>query len=210
MIPIVPGAARRSRRVHLRRTIGALAVAAAVIVASASAWLPVIGRWLARPATPNPRRADAIVVNGGTSARTLYGVELYRQGLAPELWHTGYASGEARVTAMIAERGVPSQSFRYLATTSTWSDGTQIAAAIRDRKLRNVLIVTDWWHSRRALCATQQQLEGYDVAIAFEPAPALAGPEDWWQDEEMRGNVVSELAKLGYYAVRYGMAPWGC
>jgi hypothetical protein len=101
-------------------------------VASAGAWLPAIGRWLAMPATTPMRRADAIVINGGGQARTLYGVELYRQGLAPELWHTGYARSEARVTATIVERGVPRQSFRYLATTSTWSDGTQIAAAEAD------------------------------------------------------------------------------
>jgi uncharacterized SAM-binding protein YcdF (DUF218 family) len=162
------------------------------------------------PATPDLRPVDAIVIHGGNPARTLYGVELYQQGLAPELWHTGYASGEARVTAMIVGRGVPRQAFRYLTTTSTWSDGQQIAATIRDRKLHSVLIVTDWWHSRRALCATEQQLAGYDVAIAFAPSPAPAGPADWWQSAEIRGDVESELVKLGYYALAYGMTPWGC
>jgi uncharacterized SAM-binding protein YcdF (DUF218 family) len=197
-------------RRRVLRLLGALAVAAAVTVASADAWLPAIGRWLDMPATAGVRRIDAIIVHGGNPARTLYGVELYQQGLAPELWHTGYASGEARVTAMIVDRTVPRQAFRYLATTSTWSDGTQIAAAIRNRKLHSVLIVTDWWHSRRALCATRQQLQGYDVAIAFAPSPAPAGPADWWRDSETRGLVLSELVKFGYYALAYGMAPWGC
>jgi uncharacterized SAM-binding protein YcdF (DUF218 family) len=200
-----------------------LYIAALLAFVSADHWLPLIGRWLAMPSTM--QHADAIVVHGGTLMRTMYGVELYRQGLAPELWHTGYAKGEKYATEII-EQGVPQyslpyllgsiapavppQSFRYLATTSTWSDGSQIAALIRARKLHSVIIVTDWWHSRRALCATKQQLQGYDVTIAFLPAPASIGPENWWQNEEIRGDVESELLKLGYYALRYGMNPWGC
>jgi uncharacterized SAM-binding protein YcdF (DUF218 family) len=105
---------------------------------------------------------------------------------------------------------VPPQAFRFLATTSTWSDGTQIAAAIRAYKLHSVIIVTDWWHSRRALCATEQQLQGYDVAISFEPSPSPANPANWWQNEDIRAHVEDELVKLGYYAVAYGMNPWGC
>ena len=108
------------------------------------------------------------------------------------------------------EPAVPAQSFRFLVTTSTWSDGAEIAAAIRERKLHSVIIVTDWWHSRRALCATEQQLQGYDVAISFAPSPSPVGPANWWQNAEIRDDVESELVKLGYYAVRYGMTPWGC
>jgi uncharacterized SAM-binding protein YcdF (DUF218 family) len=220
-----PRNAPLTMRARVIRLTGVIALAALVILLSTDIWLPVIGRWLSMPATPELRHADAIIVNGGTAMRTLYGIELYRQGQAPELWHTGYAKGEKYMTAIV-ERGVPqfsfryllksiepavpSQAFHYLPTTSTWSDGTEIAATIRARKLRSVIIVTDWWHSRRALCATKQQLQGYDVVITFAPSPALVGPESWWQNEEMRANVESELVKLGYYAVRYGMTPWGC
>jgi uncharacterized SAM-binding protein YcdF (DUF218 family) len=177
------------------------------------------------PATADLHTADAIIVHGGNEARTLYGIELYRRGLAPELWHTNYARGEVSVTATV-ERGIPQwsfryllksivpavppQSFRFLATTSTWSDGTEIAAAIRAHKLHSVIIVTDWWHSRRALCATEQQLQGYHVAISFAPSPSPASPGDWWQNADMRSRVASELGKLGYYALAYGMTPWGC
>src|SRR6266540_2918203 len=79
------------------------------------------------------RRWVAIVVFGGNPTRTLYGVELYRRSLASELWHTGYARIEAQDTAMVIGHGVPRQSFRFLATTSTWSDGHEIVATIRER-----------------------------------------------------------------------------
>jgi uncharacterized SAM-binding protein YcdF (DUF218 family) len=199
----------RTAQARALRLVAGLVVAVLVALATADAWLPAIGRWLAMPATADMHPVDVIIVHGGNPDRTLYGVELYRRGLAPELWHTGYAIGEEEITTTV-ERGVPSRSFHYLTTTSTWSDGQQIAAAIRARKLHSVLIVTDWWHSRRALCATEQQLQGYQVSIAFEPSPARTGPTDWWHEENQRYHVVSELVKFGYYAVRYGMVPWEC
>jgi len=141
-------------RARTLRSIGVLVLAAIMVRVSASAWLPAIGRWLAMPAT-EMHRTDAIVVHGGSVPRRRYGIELYRRGLAPELWLTGYASGQAYTTKlMVEDAGIPQRAFRFLVTTSTWSDGQQIAAAIRARKLHSVLIVTDWWHSRRALCAT--------------------------------------------------------
>ena len=185
-------------------TIGIL-----LLVLSSSAWLPAIGGWLAIPATLDLASADAIAVHGGNPLRTDYALELYRRGLAPELWQTGYARTQSVFLETI-EHERPQQAFHFLTTTSTWSDGTQIAATIRSRKLHSVIIVTDWWHSRRALCSTEQQLQGYDVAISFESSPSPAGPSNWWRNAEIRGDVSSELVKMVFYTLRYGMRPWGC
>jgi uncharacterized SAM-binding protein YcdF (DUF218 family) len=199
-----------SRRTRLLKLLGLLVVTVLLLGMTGNIWLPWIGHWLAMPATSEPHRVEAIFVHGSNPDRTLYGIELYHRGLAPVLWHTGYASGQADVTRLALQEHVPSQAFHYLITTSTWSDGEQIAAAIKAGKLHDVLIVTDWWHSRRALCATEQQLGGYSVSIDFEPIPSPAGPDEWWDNATVRRNVVWELVKLGYYALRYGMTPWGC
>ena len=212
-------------RARVLKAIGVLAVAAILIATTAGYWLPAIGGWLSIPSTVYLHPVDTIIVHGGNDTRTYYGVELYRRGLASELWHTGYPKNVHDVTTIVEQSvpqfssryllksiapAVPPTSFRFLATTSTWSDGTQIAAAIRAGKLRSVIIVTDWWHSRRALCATKQQLQGYDVAISFEASPSPAGPDNWWQNDDIRAHVEDELVKLGYYALAYGMTPWGC
>jgi len=201
----------RTLRGRALRSIAVIGLGVVVAGVSASAWLPAIGHWLAMPVKKAMRRSDAIIVHGGNPDRTEYGVGLYRRGLAPELWLTGYERTRTHALDVVVKSdGVPDQAFHFLTSTSTWIDGQQIAATIRARKLHSVVIVTDWWHSRRALCATEQQLQGYNVTIAFEPSPAPAGPTDWWQNPEMRGDVVSELVKLAYYGVRYGMTPWGC
>ena len=192
------------------KAAAALAVVGVALWATDDLWLPRIGRWLAIPAAAGPRSAEAIIVHGGNYTRTKYAAAMFRRGLAPEFWHTAYANSQAEITTQVEGTGVPVKVFRFFPSTSTWTDGTQIAAAIRARGLHRVIIVTDWWHSRRALCATKQQLGGYDVSIAFEPSPDFDNPENWWRDTEGRRHVVSELVKLGYYAVRYGMNPWGC
>ena len=180
-----------------------------VILISATYWLPAIGEWLAMPATVHLQPADAIIVHGGNPERTDYAIALYHLGLAPELWQTGYARTQIVFREVIKNESDPS-AFRFLTTTSTWSDGTAIAQMIRERKLHHVIIVTDWWHSRRALCSTMEQLQGYPVTISFSASPSSASVINWWQNSEIRDDVLRELVKFVYYGVHYGMVPWGC
>jgi uncharacterized SAM-binding protein YcdF (DUF218 family) len=176
----------------------------------------MIGHWLAQPPRVNP--ADAIVVLGASNSRTLHSITLYRQGLAPEIWHTGdcLCSGETISSAQSAaqfsiERGVPAEAIRLLATDSTWEDGQEIVALAKERQVQSILVVTDWTHSRRALCTIKKHLAGSGIAIYYAPlTDSFYGPENWWQHRHGRVVVFKELAKIGPYWVRYGVAPWRC
>ena len=173
------------------------------------------------------------------------GIALYHQGLAPELWHTGdtikpgsrmkdpESMHFARFAARLAvERGVPAQSIHLLATTSTWEDGQQVIALARAREIKSILVVTDWYHSRRALRVLARQastgrragsqpgtLEGSDAEPAIYYAPSADqdalgiayGPENWWRHRAGWAAVLGELLKMCYYTLRYGVAPryWG-
>lgn len=185
-------------------------------VVAARLGLPWIGHWLAQP--PRVDRADAIVVLGGDSRRTLHGITLYRQGLAPEIWHTGdcLCSGETASSAQSAaqlstERGVPVEAIHLLATESTWEDGQEIARLARERQVQSILVVADWTHSRRALCVIQQQLADSGKTVYYSPSPdSLYGPGNWWQYRQGWEAVLTELAKIGVYWIRDGVAPWRC
>ena len=64
--------------------LAALLVGFALLAIMTPCWLPAIGRWLAMPAAP--ASSDAIIVLGsGGLERALHGVELYQQGLAPQV-----------------------------------------------------------------------------------------------------------------------------
>lgn len=175
-----------------------------------------IGRLLPLPA--NPAQADAIVVLGGDPQRSLYGVELYKHGLAPQLWHTGayIKPGQKVSIAHLAIRdairdGVPREATSLLASRTTWEDGEAIAGLVRERGVRRLLVVTTWSHSRRALCVLQHHLAGTGVELHYEPPPAeMFDPRTWWLGGKERMAVLREVVAIPYYWLRYGLNPFDC
>jgi uncharacterized SAM-binding protein YcdF (DUF218 family) len=192
---------------HALRALGALGIVALVV--SAEAWLAALGHWLAYPA--HAQAADAIAVYGGAQDRTIYGSDLYRRGFAPELWHTGYADDRRAVVALLVKQRLPPQAIRYLASDSTWEDTRVVADLARRRHLRHILIVTSWYHSRRAMCVVNRQLAGSGIEVSYDAPPGQAGgPDDWWKYAPSRRHVLRELVKLPYYWLRYSVTFWNC
>jgi uncharacterized SAM-binding protein YcdF (DUF218 family) len=185
-------------------------------MAAAGLGFPRIGGWLDQP--PCINQADAIAVLGGNPRRIQTGISLYKQGLAPEIWHTGdvpYPGREisfARSAAQRAmEQGVPPEAIHLLATTSTWEDGQAIAALAKERQVQSILVVTNWSHSRRALCTIKHHLAGTGVVIYYTPSlDSRYGPGNWWHYKSGRAIVLRELGKIGLYWARYGVIPWCC
>jgi uncharacterized SAM-binding protein YcdF (DUF218 family) len=196
----------------LLRAMVLLLLLLALVIATAQQWMPAVGEWLSYPPRDVPAKADAIIVYGGNIERTEYGIDLYLQGVAPELWRTGYASSRESLTRTVTSAGVSASDFHWLETYSTWQDGTRIAQTIEQNNFERVVLVTDWWHSRRALCTTQIHLGNHDVEVYYTPSPTRMAdrPDNWWQHRRGWQHVVSELAKFGYYWPRYGMNPWEC
>lgn len=197
------------------RSLAIIVLASAAMILTASWWLPAIGLWLARPATVAP--VDAIVVLGGRYPyRDQHGIDLYQQGLAREIWRTGpiHSPGGRLIQAaqqLALDQGVPADAYFMLESYSTWDDGQQIAALAREREVQHLLIVTDWAHSRRALCVIRQHLAGSNVTILYDPPrqfPVQA--ENWWQHPLGQEFVIGELVKTAYYWLRYGTSPFGC
>lgn len=206
-----------SRRAALGCLAGALLLIASVLL-TAGLWLPGLGHFLTAPVQEG--QADAIVVlSGGGPERAMHGIGLYHRGLAPQLWFTGDAPPpmlitftDARWAQELAEQqGVPASAIRRLRTTSTWEDGQEIARTVRETGINRLLIVTDWYHARRALGILCRELAGDDVEVLFSPPPPLTyGPSDWWRQEHGLVAVVNEYIKTGFYWWRYGLAPWQC
>lgn len=197
--------------------LGGLAAIVVVLGTSAGWWLPVLGHWLAR--SPQPALADAIVVlGGGDPDRIEHAMALYRRGLGRQVWHTGDMAhpadpqSEARyVLQVAADNGVPAPMVHLLTSTSTWEDAQAIAALASQQKVRSLLIVTHWTHSRRALCVIEYQLAGAGIQVYYDPPPTpYYTPDNWWQTPMGFRNGLVELAKIGFYWVRYGLAPWRC
>lgn len=181
-------------------------------------WRCHVGQWLNIPA--QVASADAIVVLGGDmNTRLSLAVELYHAGIAPELWYTGAMESSdpddgsaAQIAAQKAmEWGVPEEAITLLASNNTWQDGEQIAATVKERGISSIVVVTNWYHGRRALCAIHHHLGDDTVQVYYQPAATPGfGPHDWWQVNAGKHIVTTELQKIIFYWGYYGLVPWIC
>lgn len=187
-----------------------------VVFGTMRLWLPALGRGLVM--TPCEGQADAIVVlGGGGPERTMHGIQLYRRGVAPRLWFTGdralpemsgFTDGQMARDFAVRE-GIPAGDIGLLDTSSTWEDGQQIAVVVKQKGLRRIVIVTNWYHSRRALAVIRRHLAGQSVQVYYSPSPTSTGcPDKWWVRDEPLVMVINEWIKIGLYAVKYKIAPW--
>ncbi|MBU0716348.1 MAG: YdcF family protein, partial [Verrucomicrobia bacterium] len=179
-------------------------------------WLPAIGHWFF--VQTKITNAEAIVIlAGGGPERLCHGMELYKRGLAPALWYTGDKPLEARSDFMDSEQalnfasrhGVPKEKIKLLPSTSTFEDGKSIAALIKERRINSIIIVTSWYHTRRAANVIKHSIADTNISVYISSSTNLPfTPDNWWRDEEGLVNVVNEIIKTVLYWQRYGLAPW--
>lgn len=204
-------ASAATSRVRLGRARLALAgLAAAALAAGGTAW--AIGWWL--DCSEPPRKADLIVVLAGHISRPLYASDLYREGLAPEIWLSKPFEPEAVRIAreagavvpteetinreVLVKRGVPEGSVRVYGpgVMSTYQEALELGKAARTAG-KTVLVVTSRWHARRARWVFRAALPEASVLVCATPYERFT--RRWWSDQAMAYAAVTETAKTVYY-----------
>lgn len=150
-----------------------------------------------------PAAADVIVLLGGEPTyRPPRVVELYEQDLATDVIISGNGDG-VDVKRWLVAKNVPEAVIR----TESISENTKQNAdftvpLLREKKAKRVILVTSWFHSRRALACFQKAAP----EIEFISLPTIADrPKSHWPNKEERSVILREYLKLGWYLVRYGV-----
>jgi uncharacterized SAM-binding protein YcdF (DUF218 family) len=93
---------------------------------------------------------------------------------------------------------------------NTYGEARAVAAYVRSRGLRRVLVVTSPYHTRRSLQTFRRVLAGSDVEVGVLPSSSTstATPSTWWRHDLDRAYVLYEWAAIGAYAVRHGVPPF--
>ena len=177
--------------------IGKLAIAAlligAVLIWRAEAWLHV---------DVPLEHADIIVVLGGESGQRVIGAaELYHQGGAPKVFVTGSGDG-GLIVRRLGMAGVPDAACESQ-SRSTYENAVLTKKALEASHPRSVMLVTSWFHSRRALAVFRNVWP--EVAFGVHPVYAGATFTARFRIYEM-GYIFSEYVKTLWYMVRYGIA----
>jgi hypothetical protein len=146
-----------------------------------------------------PVKADALVVLGGLPDRAVRAAELFKRGDAPLVICTGY--GDARANeSYLTNSGVPAADVLLESKSHSTRENAEFSIPLlRQMGARRVIIVTSWFHSRRALAC----FEHYAPDIRFYSRPSYAG--------YVGGNEDAEIGKAENRKTDHGTTDdgWG-
>ncbi len=150
--------------------------------------------------------ADAMVLlGGGNYERPARAAELFQGGAAPRIVVSGGGDGVENKRLLVS-KGVPPAAVEVEGKSRSTKQNAQFSIPLlRALGARRVIIVTSWYHSRRALHTFQH----YAPDIQFYSRPSYYGyPRTQWSRTGIRGYIRSEYVKLAGYWVCYGVWPF--
>ena len=178
----------------------AVLVAAAIIVAPAFGLLAAERLLTVRS---DLGRVDAIVVLGGDGPRRAYrAASLYRAGVASQVIIAG--DGDCTfIRQMMIEKGVPPEVIQMeCQSRNTWENARFSVPMLIEAKVRRAVIVTSWFHSRRALACFRAAAPW----VAFASAPVEPEWSSWrFVEDPDGGRILLEYVKIAWYILRYGI-----
>ncbi len=189
---------------RLRRILGGICLSGAVLLAAAL----LIYRSAPALLTVDSGecKANAMVVLGGDAyGRPARAGELYRAQAAPVVIASGDGDCEEMVRAL-KQNGVPESAiWREDKSGSTKENADCSVALLRKAHLTNAIVVTSWYHSRRALRTFRKSAP----EIEFYSRPSYWAVErGMWAQHGIGRHVRMEYVKLLGYWVWYGVRPF--
>jgi uncharacterized SAM-binding protein YcdF (DUF218 family) len=196
-----------SKRLVLLACAALAAAALAVRLAMAG-----VGWWL--DCADPPQRADMIVVLGGGFSRPIYAADLYREGVAPQVWIARLLPDEAEARlrelgislppetelnyAILLKKGVPAKDIRlYGRDVNSTSDEADALAQEYGGRGKTIIVVTSRFHARRARLIFRRRLAGARVIVC--PTPYESFDRRWWRHKSLTLNAATEMCKLVNY-----------
>jgi uncharacterized SAM-binding protein YcdF (DUF218 family) len=150
--------------------------------------------------------ADVIVVlGGGSHERPLRAEELFQQRAAPRILISG--EGDAGINRQILiSNGVPARGIEIEGKSMTTCENAEFTIKLlRAEKIHSAILVTSWYHSRRAL----KTFEHYAPELKFYSRPSyFAFARDDWKKSGINRRMRLEFLKLAGYWIRYGICPF--
>jgi uncharacterized SAM-binding protein YcdF (DUF218 family) len=170
-----------------------------------------VGRWLVSE-DPLAKAQAIVVLSGRLPMRALAAAQLYRDGLAPEVWLTHstepaatlaaldipYDGEEVYNTRVLLHGGVPARAIRVLPKpiVNTADELAAIVAALPDDRSGVVIIVTTKAHTRRTRELWKRIANGRGRAIVRAAPDDPFDPAHWWRTSGDALDVVRECLGL--------------
>ncbi len=153
-----------------------------------------------------PVKADVIIVlgGGGTHERPEYAARLFLDHAAPRVLVSGAGDDEINRRILVRD-GVPAQAIQVEGKSTTTRENARFCGEIlKAEKIRSAIIVTSWYHSRRAL----KTFEHFASGIKFYSRPSYYNYKHSHWSRDFSRRVYWEYVKLPGYWVVYGVWPF--
>jgi uncharacterized SAM-binding protein YcdF (DUF218 family) len=153
-----------------------------------------------------PVKADVIIIlGGGSHERPLRAAQLFKEKAAPCIIITGEGDDEINRQLLI-HAGVPAAAIHVEGKSQTTRENAVFTIKLlREEKIRSAILVTTWYHSRRAL----KTFEHYAREIKFYSRPSyFAFDRADWKKLGVYKHMRLEFLKLPGYWIRYGVNPF--
>lgn len=151
-------------------------------------------------------KADVIIVlGGGAKERPERAAELYKAGAAPRIVVSGEGDDVINLHLLLAA-GVPAKAITLESKSRTTKENAELSVKLlRSGQAHSAIIVTSWYHSRRAL----KTFEHEAPELKFFSRPSYYAYEtENWQKLGIAKRIRLEFLKLPGYWIRYGVNPF--
>ncbi|MBI4376574.1 MAG: YdcF family protein [Elusimicrobia bacterium] len=193
----------------LLHVIGLLIMAAPLLL---GAYLFAVGWWL--DFSEEPRPSDMMVVLAGNFSRPPHAAQLFKNGVAPEIWlarparpadqrlvdamNIPYPKEEDINREMLLRLGVPARNIKFYGqgVKSTAEEALAFAAEARPAG-KKVLVVTSKTHARRARSIFRALVSGAEIRVTATPHDPFE--RRWWRDQDTARAAVLEPAKMLFF-----------
>jgi uncharacterized SAM-binding protein YcdF (DUF218 family) len=150
--------------------------------------------------------ADALVVlGGGFGDRAARAAKLFQQGSAPKIIVSG--SGDCTINLqLLTNAGVPASAIQLESGSKTTRENAESSVSLlRADGVRRAIVVTSWYHSRRALMCFRH----YAPEIKFYSRPSYSDyARSTWSRAGIWHDVRAEYVKISGYWLCYGICPF--
>jgi uncharacterized SAM-binding protein YcdF (DUF218 family) len=86
---------------------------------------------------------------------------------------------------------------------STFEEAERVAAVVKEKNYRSLILVTSPTHSRRAWLTFREAMPDRDIRVTVVPTPySKFTAENWWKTRRYVREVIIEYQKLIYYKVK--------
>ena len=193
----------------IHKLIGLVVIAAAIVVGLSLHLSPDDLAVCQQPGSSDCKTADAIVVisGGDTQARTSEAIKLYKNNWAPLLIVSGAAAdktGLSNAAAMKKQalgQDVPETAIIAEETSETTKqNATEVAAIVKKRDMKRIILVTSGYHMQRAQLEFSAQLSDIDV-VAHPVASDKHWSAFWWLTPWGWWLALGELLRIGLFAI---------